>query len=742
MLRPAFKRHFHVERIPGEGVFLLSERGNFVLNGRAYEELAPLLDGRLTVEEIVDAVSGKVSPMDVHYALTLLRRKGYIAEAVDGEARRQAAFYDAAGIEGEFRASREIALRVVGNLDCAEIRTAFEQNGFFVVAVPSDDVPLIVATDDYARDELREINEAALGRSAPWALFKPAGTTVWLGPLFRPGAGACWECLAHRLRWNREIERFVQQKTRATQPFAAQAALPSTIAAATALFGLELRRWQQQPDTAPAADVLITFDLLALESTRHVVMRRPQCPDCGDPGLAAAEPIAIESCSKSPAHDAAHRTATAAETVRRLEPLVSPISGVITSLTRSTAADDPRHVYVAGHNFALKHDSLFFLKKGLRSKSSGKGLTDLLARASAMCEAIERYSGIFHGDEPRFTSTLRELGESAVHPNVCMNFSERQYDTREEWNAGSSAFHLVPLRFDEERPVEWSKAWSLTHERWHHLPTAYCYFMYPNAEGEPFCWADSNGNAAGNSREEAILQAFFELVERDHVALWWYNRVRRPGVDLGSFHDPALDDLLSWYASHDRELWVLDLSADSGIPVFAAITRRTNRATQDIALGYGAHLDARVALTRALTEVAQVEPTVIRGEDGNERYGYDDRDSIRWWSTATVENQPYLLPDPASPLRTATDFAPLTTSDVADDVKRCVDVTRRLGLELLVLDQTRPDLGLPVVKVVVPGLRHFWRRFGPGRLYDVPVRLGWIDRPRGEEELNPVAMFV
>jgi hypothetical protein len=54
-----------------------------------------------------------------------------------------------------------------------------------------------------------------------------------------------------------------------------------------------------------------------------------------------------------------------------------------------------------------------------------------------------------------------------------------------------------------------------------------------------------------------------------------------------------------------------------------------------------------------------------------------------------------------------------------------------------VLDQTRPDIEVPVVRVIVPGLRHFYRRLAPGRLYDVPVKLGWRDRPLAENELNP-----
>jgi ribosomal protein S12 methylthiotransferase accessory factor len=47
-----------------------------------------------------------------------------------------------------------------------------------------------------------------------------------------------------------------------------------------------------------------------------------------------------------------------------------------------------------------------------------------------------------------------------------------------------------------------------------------------------------------------------------------------------------------------------------------------------------------------------------------------------------------------------------------------------------------------VVKVIVPGLRHFWMRFAPGRLYDVPVKLGWRSTPLREEDVNPVPMFL
>jgi ribosomal protein S12 methylthiotransferase accessory factor len=63
------------------------------------------------------------------------------------------------------------------------------------------------------------------------------------------------------------------------------------------------------------------------------------------------------------------------------------------------------------------------------------------------------------------------------------------------------------------------------------------------------------------------------------------------------------------------------------------------------------------------------------------------------------------------------------------------------GMEVLAHDLTRAEVELSVVKVVVPGLRHFWRRLGPGRLYDVPPTLDWEVELTDEDGLNPISMF-
>ncbi len=232
-----------------------------------------------------------------------------------------------------------------------------------------------------------------------------------------------------------------------------------------------------------------------------------------------------------------------------------------------------------------------------------------------------------------------------------------------------------------------------------------------------------------------------ELAERDAVAMWWYNRLARPAFDLDSFGDPWMTEFQEVYAALGRDIHVLDLTNDLGIPVAVSISRRVDGPTEDIMMAFGAHFDVGIAVQRALAEMNQFLPAVIDiGPDGHTRYGFTGGDQVNWWKTARVADHPYLRPSgPAVP---ASAYARPATGDLLDDVAAVRAVVEERGMEMLVLDQTRPDIGLPVVKVIVPGMRHFWRRLAPGRLYDVPVQLGWLSEPTPEDQMNPITMFL
>jgi ribosomal protein S12 methylthiotransferase accessory factor len=601
-----------------------------------------------------------------------------------------------------------------------------------------------VLTDSALRGELRDCNAAALRNGQPWLLVKPTGRAVWVGPLFVPGKTGCWECLAQRLRANSPVAAYLLDRNgHDGSVIQDRAATPATMQVAWGLAANAVASWIVRGQLSELEGKLQTLDIPAWRMQTHTLVRLPFCPACGDGAVRALSAPSLTHAKKTFTSDGGHRIVPPEETLARHIHHVSPITGAVPMLERSAPeGEGVLHVYVAGSNRARSSQSLGQLRGDLRTMNAGKGTSDAQARASALCEALERYSGVFRGDEPRRRGRLVDLDGAAVALNDCLLFSERQYRERDTSNADCSRFSFIPVPFDPEAEVEWSPVWSLTRCEVRYLPTAFCYYDYPQSEDRTYCIACSNGCAAGNTLEEAILQGFLELVERDGVALWWYNRVRRPGVDLDSFGEPYLDRLHQFLGAHGREFWALDLTADLGIPVIASVTRRIDRTPEQIMFGFGAHLEPRVALLRAVTEMNQMLSSPLLGlkEKGAEKEPIDP-ETEHWLATATTVDHPYLLPADG-PSRRATSYPQTWADDVANDVRACQALIERAGMEMLVLDQTRPEVGLPVAKVIVPGLRHFWARLAPGRLYDVPVQLGWLSRPLAEHELNPIPMFL
>src|SRR6185436_10370045 len=141
------------------------------------------------------------------------------------------------------------------------------------------------------------------------------------------------------------------------------------------------------------------------------------CTACGVPTPTddAKNGVVLQSRKKTFTDDGGHRVLTPSETLRKYERHISPITGAVGALQRHPSADDGvMHVYTAGDNLAAFPRSLKDVRWNLRSRSTGKGVTDVQARASALCESLERYSGTFQGTEPRRKSSFKELGGAAI----------------------------------------------------------------------------------------------------------------------------------------------------------------------------------------------------------------------------------------------------------------------------------------------------------------------------------------
>jgi ribosomal protein S12 methylthiotransferase accessory factor len=746
--RPAFRADLHVEPLEPSTLFLLSEDRHWVVQGRVYVQLAPLIDGRNTVSDLVTRLAGQVNPPELFVALGRLEGRGYLVEADDAVPAEQAAFWQALGfapavVQARF-ADAPCELRALGAAEIEPLREALHRFG---VQTDRPGGPLIVVTDHYLHPALAAINAECLAAGRPWVLLRLLGRSFWIGPAFSPDSTGCWDCLAQRIRANRQLDAYFERKLDGAGPFTVPlAALEGSAEIAAGLAATEIVKWLLKPGASSLHGGLLTFDQISLATEQHHMVRRPQCAACGEPTrFSAYQPPLLRPQPRAQRVEGGYRSVRPEETYARLKHHISPISGVINWLGDVTGGQTHglTYSYGAGHNFALIQDDAYWLQRNLRSTTGGKGMSELQAKVSAMGEAIERYSGVYRGDEPERRASYRELGDEAVHLHACLNFSPEQYAGRAAWNAREDVgrFHSVPHPFDEAESIAWSPVWSLSSGVTKYVPAAYCYFGHPDTTRFYHCAADGNGNSAGNSLEEAVLQGLLELIERDSTAIWWYNRIPRPAVDLDSFQVPYLDAIQRHYASLGRALWVLDITADLGIPTFAAVSRRCDHPVEDLLIGLGAHLDPQVALLRAITELNQFLPAVSRRKpDASTLYNFPEGEAVTWWTQARIAEHPYLAPS-AAPVRRAADYRSLATDDLLDDINSCVAVAAAKGLEVLVLEQTRPDIGMPVAKVIVPGLRHFWRRTGPGRLYDVPVQLGWLQQPSAEQALNPYSIF-
>ena len=734
---PQFSPNFSVYLLP-DSVCLYSESRKFFLHGELYCKLAEAIaKGGKNCRDLVRELERDFPSDKVQEALKRLFDRRYVVAASRSSTGAPAAYWASIGLAMEAAQTSlqrcRVRVQSVGVQGSAELGAALRQLGVRVV----DRTPDLTVTmvGDYLEGRLARLNEQHLADQTPWLLVQPSGVVPLVGPVFTPGKGACWACLADRMKRNREIKGMLdreQARCLVASPLS-QEPLGQT---GIQLAAVEIAKAIATGFRTEMSDHIVSLDLSSATIVKHYVGARPQCSVCGRKKLRdprrSATPIELGAGSKLVMTSGGYRSMPSRATVARFRKHVSPLTGVVSRLERIDADLPLNTNFVAAHNFSAPARSVNQLRAGLGGGSYGKGSTAEQGEASALMEAIERYSGIFQGDEIRASRRFADFpsGE-AILPNDVLLYSDAQYGQHQAsaCNADHSQADRsppVPPPFDPSAKVEWSPVWSLRDERFRYLPTGLLYFFYG-----PGFHSDSNGCAAGNTIGEAIVQGFLELVERDAYAIWWYNCLQRREVDLSQFDDSYIRDLQIQLTEAGRRLWVLDVTSDLGIPTFVAITHWMKNGAENIEFGSGAHFDPRIALLRALTELNQFLALGLMGGGTGEKSSLDGSTPLR------LENYPYLTPSdhPALRLSSESKFGRL---DVREQVSACVNIVKQQGLDFLVLDQTRPDIDVPVVRVIVPGLRHFYRRFAPGRLYDVPIKLGLLDRPVPEAELNPI----
>jgi ribosomal protein S12 methylthiotransferase accessory factor len=713
---------FRVVSIDDLGVFFLSERKQWMTTSALFRMLCPKLGSGGEIDALIDTLSPALGPAEVHFGMEHLFGAG-VVEAGPPQRTNPPPPAWRLGSIGHHRVT-VLSLAGTGNPDPGSVLSdALAEAGATLEPwrhgpLADRPGPVLVVTHDPLSIDAPLAKTLSGGM---WSPVKLSGDRLWFGPALGAGAGS-WPALRTCLAANRPVESFLVRQT--GQPFgetgdapvrrhpdapAAARALAERLAEAsdwTAAFSAGPLEWRSDlgrfhPHPAPTP-----------------LVSAPDRPNAGAPSGPA--PVRFDPTIELRRGDGGYRCIPADKALDRLAPLVGSLTGPIAEEYPLPAAPGC-HVHAAA--FLITPRERQPAPDAFQGIALGKGRSATQARVSALAEAIERISAQWRDSDRCLTASLADLGDAALGPDVLWNFSDAQIANRATINAATQDVRRqVPPPLDPDRPIVWTQGWSLTHDAPRFLPREH---DHANAPEPRFGRYNPNGCASGACLEEAVLQGFLELVERDAVAIWWYNRIARPGISTDALSDPAIRGMAAAISEAGWQVWMLDLTTDLGIPVVTALARAESDGRWCI--GFGSHFEAELAAERAITELAQL-------------FRIDGRDGPPPWKPGPAAQETFLYPltrgdmPPDAPLPRRDTLAAL----IAD----CVGLVAGHGYEMLVTNLTRPGLALHVAKVTVPGLRHFWPRFGPGRLYGVPVRMGWCDAAIVEADLNPVPLFV
>ncbi len=372
-----------------------------------------------------------------------------------------------------------------------------------------------------------------------------------------------------------------------------------------------------------------------------------------------------------------HRTVSPQTTLERISPHLATMG--ITRLANVTGLDNIGIPVITACRPNAKAVAV----------SQGKGISVAAAKASAAMEAIETYHAENIDVPLRFCSYI-ELAKSQPITDL----------------SRLPALDAVP--FDAHSRRLWAEASVLQSDETMYVPydLVHCDFTLPLPQGSGCFQLSTNGLASGNTLDEAASHALCELIERDALSLWSFlskEQKTQKKVNLKTITDPTILSLIKQIHDADVMLSIWDITSDINIPTFMA-TIMNNKESQHRPLypmsGSGTHLDKHVAIMRAITEAVQTRLTLISGSR-------DDASIKEYQSWQKVEYQKLMrsgLMDTPSHI----DFNSIVSweqDSIEEDLTVLITQLKDKNLPTpLMVDLTKAEFNIPVVRVIAPGL--------------------------------------
>ena len=620
-----------------------------------------------------------------------------------------------------------IAIESIG-VDTFGIKQVLEKKSVNLTSLEETDF-FVVLTEDVASGKIKKYNELALRKGKSWLLALPFGRTFWFAG-FVPEKTPCWECFAAAIRRNRirvpnsedALERLPGNRDGRNRPAHSWALhyLESYI--------MQYIFWGQNTNLEGKL-VCIDARTGIVESSREIRFSGVCTREHSQHLRRSTSWKSLIPREKKFIEDGGHRTADPQAAYERYQHLIDPYLGFFKNMVRSDGGYNEniytyrmqycRTVFGKGPKELMRMDFGY---------SFGKGMSSWQSKASCLFESIERYSGQWRESIQTIKGSYKEVAYKAVHPGQLLQFSKQQYSSRKSWNETSPPAFTVYDLFDESREINWVEAYSITKKRPVYIPSNYGFYQN-SKEGESFAYADSNGCSAGLTIEEAILQGLYEVIERDALALALGHCAPLIPVNSSTVKNTYFAKIDALLSARNRSLNVFRVPSESGIPVYLALSVCQHN-KRPVLTGYGCHLDPILASSRAVTELVQGLP---REEWDNEKAS--SRDPYDAQKKIQAER---ILGGALREKELLVDVPNLATNDILEDIRLIQRKLESQGLEVIVLDQTDPEIGCPVVKVIIPGMYHYLNRKGGDRMMNVPVRMSWRSPGFTENDIEPV----
>ncbi|WP_300606260.1 YcaO-related McrA-glycine thioamidation protein [Methanohalophilus sp.] len=330
---------------------------------------------------------------------------------------------------------------------------------------------------------------------------------------------------------------------------------------------------------------------------------------------------------------------------------------------------------------------------GAISVYSGKGVNLEQARISAIMESYER-------------CLAERVGINAnISENIdAEEFIEATEVAAEEHVIVKPASLLLPEPLGAGSLIEWTQGFDLLSNEDVFVPSNAVYHPY-NSPGRSthLFRSNTNGLAAGNVMEEALLHGMLEVIERDALSIAEFNR--NPGKELLLSEEDGINyELFSKFqnAGVEVKLWVVNHDT----PITTVVVATDDLQLKDPALlvmGAGAHLDPAIAVSRALSEAAQSRVVQIHGareDTAREQFvrqiGYDRMKRMnRFWY------------EDGSETITLNKLNDLSASTPAKNINTVLNHLRKITDRVIAVDLSRSSIPVPVVRIIIPGFEQY-----------------------------------